>query len=165
MGGRFWPPPPPTKWRKHECSPAQPCPLHRGLPPPPFLLLCWKQVWVGFSWCSLAWIWLLCSWWLGRLPGAVMTHHASPTNILQCLPRMPALALADPLLLSCWRWQAGGGALQHLQAPALRAVILGIHLAVKQCREPAWRVPCLCLPSFASRVTTGGALHNYSAHH
>ena len=72
-------------------------------PHPPLCMLWWTHVWVGFSWCSLARIWLLCCGWQGRLAGAVMPQHASPTNILQCLPSMPALGLEHPLLLSFWR--------------------------------------------------------------
>ena len=30
---------------------------------------------MGFPWCILAWIWLLCCWWQGMLLGAAMTHH------------------------------------------------------------------------------------------
>ena len=73
------------------------------------------------------------------------------TCILQCLSGMPALALADPLLLSSWRCQAGEAPLQHPQAPALRAVLMGTHLAASRCWEPARRLPCLRLPSFGQQ--------------
>lgn len=35
IGWQFWPQPSATKWWGHECPPAHPCPLHRGLAPSP----------------------------------------------------------------------------------------------------------------------------------